>query len=281
MNKKIYNILLGFILIFSMMVTLTACAKKSEEKPAAGAGVQEDTKLDKIKKSGKLVIGTSADYPPYEFVKIVNGKEQIVGFDIMIAEEIAKDLGVKLEIKDITFKGLLEALKADKIDLIIAGMNPTEERAKEVDFSKVYYKAVQAVIVRTEDKDKLKSFEDLKGKKVGVQMATTQEEIAKAEIEGAEIKSLGKITDLVLELKNKKVDALVVELPVASAYADKNSDIMVSGMKFKDDNDEKGSAIAVQKNTKELLDAINSTLERLIKDNSIDKFVTKATELVD
>jgi arginine/lysine/histidine transporter system substrate-binding protein len=281
MKNKVLKKIIGVVLTLSMVISLSACAKKSDEKsPNAPAGKVE-TKVDKIKKAGKLVIGTSADYPPYEFHKMVNGKDEIVGFDIAIANELAKELGVKLEVKDITFNGLLEALKADKIDLIIAGMNPTPERAKEVDFTKIYYKAVQGIMVRAEDKDKYKSLADLKGKKVGVQMGTVQEELGKAEITGAEIKSLGKITDLVLELKGKKVDALVVELPVATAYADKNKDIMVSGLKFKEDSQDKGSAIAVQKNSPELVEFLNKSLDKLMTSKTIEKFVAEANEMVE
>ena len=74
--------------------------------------------LEAIKSKGKLVIGTSADYPPYEFHKEVDGKDQIVGFDIEIAKQFAKDLGVELEIKDMAFDGLLVALQADKVDMV-------------------------------------------------------------------------------------------------------------------------------------------------------------------
>jgi arginine/lysine/histidine transporter system substrate-binding protein len=266
MKKNILSKLVAAVLTISMVVTLSGCSKK-----IAGTLISK----------GTLTIGTSADYPPYEFHKEVNGKDTIVGFDIMIAEEIAKDLGVKIEIKDMKFDGLLAGLQGNKIDMVIAGMNPTAERAKEVNFSKVYYTAVQAVMVRAEDKDKLKSFADLSGKKVGVQKATTQEKIAQEQIEGAEIKSLGKITDLVLALKSKNVDALVVEFPVAEAYADKNTDITVSGMKFSEETSQKGSAVAISKGNEELLNSVNKTLDRLIKEDKISKFVADANSMAD
>jgi arginine/lysine/histidine transporter system substrate-binding protein len=266
MKKNILSKLVAAVLTISMVVTLSGCGKKT-----AGTLISK----------GTLTIGTSADYPPYEFHKEVNGKDTIVGFDIMIAEEIAKDLGVKIEIKDMKFDGLLAGLQGNKIDMVIAGMNPTAERAKEVNFSKVYYTAVQAVMVRTEDKDKLKSFADLSGKKVGVQKATTQEKIAQEQIKGAEIKSLGKITDLVLALKSKNVDALVVEFPVAEAYADKNADIIVSGMKFSEETSQKGSAVAISKGNEELLNSVNKTLDRLMKEDKISKFVADANSMAD
>lgn len=281
MKKSILN-KIGSVLIITLMVfSLSACGKKADNATGQTASAKGETNLDKIKKSGKLIVGTSADYPPYEFHKQVNGKDEIVGFDIEIANQLAKDLGVQLEVKDITFNGLLESLKAGKINMIIAGMNPTAERAKEVDFSKIYYTSTQAVLVRTEDKDKYKSLSDLSGKKVGAQMTTTQEQIAKSQIKGADVKSLGKVTDLILELKNKKVDALVVESTVAQSYADKNSDLTVSSAHFSMETSQKGSAIAVKKDSPELVKELNKSIDKLIKDKSIDKFVIKANTMTE
>jgi polar amino acid transport system substrate-binding protein len=282
MKKGILSKLFAGVILVTMMATLVACGKKSDDKSASSTtSTKQETKLDKIKKSGKLVVGTSADYPPYEFHKQVNGKDEIVGFDITIANEIAKDLGVKLEVKDMAFNGLLAALNGDKVDMIIAGMNPTPERAKSIDFSKVYYQAVQAIVVRAEDKDKYKTLDSLKGKKVGVQMSTTQEEITKKQIAGAEVVSLAKITDLVLQLKSKKVDAIVVELPVATSYVDKNKDLIVSDMKFDAASQNKGAAVAIKKNSPEFVNEVNKTLDKLMNEKSIEKFVIDANNQVE
>ncbi|KYH28726.1 MULTISPECIES: ABC transporter substrate-binding protein [Clostridium] len=268
MKKNILNKLVTLTLMTAMIFTFSACSKTKSP-------------MERVKENGTLIVGTSGDYPPYEFHKKVNGEDKVVGFDIMIAEEIAKDLGVKLEIRDMNFEGLLGALKSNKVDMVIAGMNPTPERAKEVDFSKVYYVAKQAVLVRAEDKDKIKSLDDLKGKKVGVQLSSTQEEIAKSQIKDAEIKSLSKITDLILELKNKKVDALVVELPVGQSYADKNKDLSMSDIEFDKSISEKGSAIAVTKNNQEFLDSINKTLDRLMTEDKINQFIVDASNMIE
>lgn len=277
MNKKFVGKVLAVAVSLSMVLSITACGKSTSTN--AAAQTTKETKLDQIKKSGKLVVGTSADYPPYEFHKTVNGNDEIIGFDITIANEIAKDLGVKLEIKDMSFDGLLPALQTGNVDMVIAGMNPTDERKKSVDFSTVYYKSINSVMVRTEDKDKIKTIDDLKGKKVGVQKGTTQEQIAKDQMPGSDVKSLGKVTDLVLQLQNKKVDAIIVELPVATSYAGKNSNIAVSDVKVK--NEEKGSAVAFKKGNDDFVKAVNSTLDRLMKANSIDKFVTDANNQVE
>ncbi len=231
------------------------------------------------KATDKLILGTSADYPPYEFHKEVNGKDTIVGFDIEIAKEIAKDLGVELEIKDMEFGGLLADLKTDKVDFVLAGMTPDSERAEEVDFSTIYYNAEHGLVINKKDVDKYKQVSDLKGKIIGVQKGSIQEDIAIEQIESAQIKALGKVSNLMLELKTGKVDAVVVEQPVASAYVKNNDALYMTDIVFQDE--EGGSAVAVKKGNKELLDSINKTIERLIKENKIDEFVINATESID
>jgi ABC-type amino acid transport substrate-binding protein len=265
----------SILLICCMMLGFAGCAAAPSDKTSD----KVESKLESIKKAGKIVVGTCADYPPYEFHKEINKRDQIVGFDITLANEIAKDLGVALEIKDMKFEGLLPALQTGNVDFVTAGMNPTPARAKKVDFSKVYYVAVQSVVVRAEDADKITSIEDLKGKVVGGQKGATQEEIIKEQMPDSQLKALGKISDLMLALKNKRLDAVVVELPVANAYVNKNPDLKVLDERLK--VEDSGSAVAVKKGNKELLEEINKTLDRLIKDKSIDQFVTEATEMVE
>lgn len=261
--KAKYSKLVALLLTVVLTVGLSACGKK-------------ETTIDKIKKSGKIVLGTSPDYPPYEFI---NDKKEVVGFDIEIANQIAKDLGVKLEIKPMEFKGLLASLQAGNVDFILAGMTPNEDRKKSVDFSQVYYTAVQTIVVRAEDKDKIKSTDDLKGKKLGVQKGTIQEDIAKEQVPGAEAKALGKITDLVLALKSNNIDAAIVEGPVAQAYVNANKDLVISEIKLK--TEEAGSAVAVKKGSDELVKSIDKTIDKLIKDKTIETWVTKANEDAD
>ena len=261
--RKLIKKLVCTAVIVAMGISITACGGS-------------DT-MERIETTGKLVVGTSADYAPYEYHKMIDGKDTIVGFDIKIVEEISKDLGVQLEIVDMGFDGLLQALNTDKVDIVIAGMTPDEDRKKAVDFSMIYYEAKQGVLVRAEDKDKLKSIDDLKGKKVGVQLGTVQEKIGQTQMKDSTLVTLGKIPDLMMELKNKKVDALVVELPVANGYVANNNDLALSEIQVEDETG--GSAIAIKKNNKELVDAINKTLERIKNDGTIDKYVKEANEM--
>jgi polar amino acid transport system substrate-binding protein len=251
------------------------------------SGLQAQTKLDQIKKSGKLVIGTSADFPPYEFHVQASGKDQIVGFDIAVAKEIAADLGVKLEIKDMSFDGLLAALQAGTIDLVLAGMNPTDERKKAVDFSDVYYVSKQGVMVRTADKAKYATKESLKDVVIGAQKGAIQVGLAK-ELKGvpkadqdkpnAQVKELAKVSDLVLELKFKKIEAIAMEWAVGDAYAEKNPDVCMTSIVLQADG---GSAVAFKKGAPEFVAAVNKTLARLVQAKAVDKFVAQATDLIE
>jgi len=260
--KKITKVL-ALVIIALIGLVLSGCKQKDVNE------------LEVIKKRGKLIVGTSPDYPPYEFIDIDTG--EVIGFDIEIAKEIAKDLGVELEIKEMAFSGLLAALTTGNVDIVLAGMTPTPERQLSVDFSDIYYTAVQALIVHKDNQDVITSLADLAGKTIGVQKGTIQAEIA-AEIEGATVRELGKITDLVMELKFKNVDALIVELPVAESYVANNNDLFLTSITF--DEVDGGSAVAVKKNSPELLAEINKTLKRLMDENLIDKFVTDATKKV-
>ncbi|QJC53407.1 transporter substrate-binding domain-containing protein [Paenibacillus albicereus] len=277
--KKVWTVTIAAALL------LTACGQKattneggagatSSPAPTAGAsaapgGLQMD----------KLVLGTSADYAPYEFHKKIDGKDQIVGFDIEIAKEIAKDLGAELEISDSDFDGLLLALNGGKVDLVISGMTPTEERKQNVDFSKIYYKAEQGVIVKKGEEGSYGSLDDLKGKKIGVQKGSIQEGIAK-EVEGAKLTSLAKIPELILELTSGRVDALIVEKPVADQYVKTQDSIALANVKIEQSEEEAGSAIAIKKGNQKLLDAVNKTIDRLQANGDIDRFVVEANELV-
>ena len=272
-----YIALMTIILLFSL--SLVGCSNSEE------ASTPNESKLaiEKIKDSGKIVLGTCADYPPYEFHKQIDGKDTIVGFDIDIAKEVAKDLGVELEIKDMDFNGLLAALDTENIDFVVAGMVPTEKRKESVDFSKVYYNPDQGLLVRTEDKEKYKSIEDLKGMKVGAQKGTMQEDIVLKVFEDPQFKALGKITNLVLELKNKKVDGVVLATPVAIAYDKSNPDLSLSPyINFRKEDGapvEDGVAIAIKKGKQELVDAINNTIDRIAEEKLLEKFIQDATAL--
>jgi polar amino acid transport system substrate-binding protein len=253
----------------------------------AGGRAENDSRLDNIKQSGKLIIGCSADYPPYEFHSIENGQDVIIGFDIDIAKAIAADLGVELEIKDMAFDGLLAALQAGTIDIIISGMSPTVERREAVDFSDIYYYATHGVIVRNADVNQYATVEALKSAALSAQKGTIQVDIAKIQILGMSaeeaeadidsVKEVASIKNLILDLENGNVDAIVAELPVAQAYANANSNLALAAPVFRDEDG--GSAIAIKKGNPSLVAAIDASLKKLMDADKINEFFAKAMEV--
>lgn len=239
---------------------------------------ETDAEYQKIKDAGEIVVGLSADYAPYEFHAEVDGTDTIVGFDVSIAQKIADDLGVKLKIEELGFDALLGALKTGKIDLIISGMTPTEERLKEVDFSDPYLTSSQKVVIRKADADKYKTVNDFNGQSVGAQKQTTQEELVKTELVGATAVSLQKVPDLIMNLTNKKVEGVVLEQPVAEAYVDRDSSLMLADVTF--ENGTKQTAIAMPKNSPVLKEKINASIKEIDDKGLMKTYQAEANKLM-
>ena len=235
---------------------------------------KETGKLDRIKAAGRIVIGTSADYPPYEFHLLPELEGEMVGIDIDIAEAIAADLNVKLEIKDIVFSRLFDELGAGHIDLALAGLSPTENRKRIADFSISYYQAIQNMLIRAGDKDKIKLLEDLRGKVVGTQRGSIQEDMARTMITGATFFLNEDIAELISALRQGKVDAVILEKPVADAYSFKSRDLL--NLECDTDRLPLGSAVAVKKGDSDLLARVNGILKRLIQENKITESIQAA-----
>lgn len=229
--------------------------------------------LSAIKKSGKLIVGTNAAYPPYEYY---NAKKTVIqGFDIDLAKQMAKDLKVKLVLKDMDFDGLLPALKAGTVDMVIAGMNPTAERKKSVDFSKSYYGANMALLIKTSDKNKIKSIKDLKGKKIAAQTASTCADIAKKQLKGAQVVLLSKAPDEVMQLSSGVVDGVVVEEPVAKLYAKANKQIVICTKVKLKNSGENGYAVAMAKGKSDFVKAINNSIDKMSKSGQLNNLIKK------
>lgn len=225
----------------------------------------------------ELIVGLSAEYAPYEFHAMIDGKDTISGFDVEIAKEIAKDMNCKLVIKEMEFKSLISALKAGQIDMIISGMNPTPEREKEVDFSEIYYEARHGVLIREKDKEKYTELSDLYGDKVGLQLGSTQQEVGEALVKDGDFKLLANINNLILELKTGKVNSVITEKPVAQMAIATNKELTLSDIDINDGIT--GTAVAVKKDSTELLESINTTIKRLKDENRIEELVEEASIL--
>ena len=274
MKKGLMKKVIAAVMLGVMTMGFVGCGASSNK---ASDNNSTDL-LETIQEKGKLVVGMSADYAPYEFHYIdENGKDVMGGFDVDIANEIADAIGVELVIQEMDFDALVSALPAGKVDVVISGMNPTEERAKVVDFSDIYYNSQHGILVRTEDADKYKTFADLEGAKVGAQLGSTQEQIAKAEIPNADLQLLANVNNLILELKSGKVDAIVMEKPVAEMAVKNNPDLTVGEPTYEEKTG--GNAVGVAKNNPELLAKINEVINELNESGKMDDYILKANEL--
>ncbi|MGI4775760.1 MAG: ABC transporter substrate-binding protein [Janthinobacterium lividum] len=176
----------------------------------------------KAKKDGDLIVGTSADNPPYEFIK----DNQIVGMDIDIINAIGHNLGKKILIKNLDFHGLLAALASKNVDIVIAALSVTPVRQEKIDFTHNYTSSTSAVLFRREDN--YTSSSDLKDKSIGVQLGTTWSQIAESISErvGSTVHSLSNNLMLVEELKSKAVDAVILEEAQAKNFSGNNPSLI-------------------------------------------------------
>nr|WP_235945749.1 ABC transporter substrate-binding protein/permease [Saccharibacillus alkalitolerans] len=255
------------MLLALLMLTLAVYPGHGQAQEQAAAGNSE-------KKT--IVVGLSPDFAPYEFLMTVDGKSKIVGSDVMIAEEIAKDMGAELVISDMSFDSLIPALQSGRIDMIISGMTPTDERRQNVDFSDLYYTSRQVILTRADDVDKYKTMDALEGEEIGVQTGSIQEEIANG-IPNAKVTAVKSISDVISLLTSDRVNAAVFEGPVAEAQVKNRPGIAIADA-VPEDSDTP-MAIAVQKGNTELVNQINGTLERLRATNAVDGFIQQANEL--
>ncbi|MEN9219648.1 MAG: transporter substrate-binding domain-containing protein [Thermostichales cyanobacterium GMQP_bins_62] len=218
----------------------------------------------------KLIMGTSPDYPPYEFINSKTG--QIEGFEIDIAKYITEKLGYDLEIQGMDFNGLLPALQSRRVDFVMAGMTPTEERMKNADFSEIYFQAQNTIVARRGSNLKVPA--DLTGKRVGVQLGTIQEgevkELAK-EVQGMQIVSLNKISDLILELKARRIDAAIIEDTVAKGFVANNPDLEFNVIPT---DGPSGSAIAFPKGSPLLAD-FNRVLAEMKESGKLEELAAR------
>ncbi|MDN6639986.1 MAG: ABC transporter permease subunit [Tetragenococcus sp.] len=269
--KKMFLLFLPFIILFAQLLPTTQAAAEEEEE-------DEDERYEAIQERGELIVGLSADYAPYEFHATVDGEDEIVGFDVSIAEKIADDMGVDLHVEELGFDALLGALDTGKIDLIISGMSPTPERLQEVDFSDPYMNSEQRLVVREEDQDTYTDVDQFEGVPIGVQKQTTQEELANTELEGSQVTSLQKIPDVVMNLKNDRVDGAILEGPVAEAYVDEDEDLALADVEF--ENGSKQSAVAFPKDSPVLTENINDSIQTINDQGLLAGYQEEANSLM-
>ena len=269
--------LLALGLVAVLATGLVGCGNKSSDNSGGN-----QTALEQIKKNKKLVVATSPDYPPFEFMVSEGGKSKIVGADIDLAQKIADKLGVELELKAMDFDALLPALQAGKVDMVITGMTPNEKRKKAVDFSDIYFKGENAVIVNAKDAGKFTSEDQLKKAKLGVQKGSTQETYVKDNLKVTNYKALVAVPDLIADMKNGNIDAVVLNSKVAGINVTKYDGIkVVENLKLTSGGDEEAMAVAIKKgDNADLIKLTNEVIKGLQDGGEYDKILANAVDLV-
>ena len=240
--KKIY-----ILLFICGLFTLTGCGKRN---------------------SNELIMVTEAGFAPYEYYE----NSEVVGVDVDIAREIAKEMGKTLVIKDIAFDSIINEVKTGKADFGAAGISYSEERAKNVDFSINYAVSKQVVIVKNDSS--ITDINSIGNKKIAVQLGSVADTFVTDEYKGATIVRQKKYLAAIEDLKVGKVDCVVMDELPAKEIVNSNTGIKILNGALTNDS----YGMVVKKGNKELLEVINKVLNRLSSDGSIDRYIIAHTE---
>lgn len=281
--KKTLALAMSALMLLAM---LTGCgSSKKDDAPAADSNTETQepaadttsSKLDQIKANGKLLVGTEAQYAPYEFKDL---DANFAGCDMWLAQQIADSLGVELEVVDMSFDGIIPAVKSGQVDIGIAAFTKTPERAEEIDFSNLYETSAQFLVVKTGNADVYSTKEALAGQKVGAQKGTIQSQLIQSALPDSELFELEKYPALALEVQNGNIAGLVVDQAVGeSLIATSNGGLEVANFEFTAEEASFGKAAVIAKGNEDLVAAVNEVINKVTADGSYQKAYDEAVEL--
>ena len=216
------NLILILLLCFSLTMVLSGCSSANNDAEKTPAPAQTDTSWQDIQDKGYFVMGLDDAFPPMGFR---DEKNEIVGFDIDLAKEVAKRLGVDVKFQTIVWESKLEEINSGNIDVIWNGFSVTPERQKEYLFTKPYIKNRQVIVVTADSPIKTKA--DLEGKKIGIQAGSSAQDAVLADKATYEVikDNLFEFDDNVMAMKDLKgggLDAVVVDIIVGKYYVSKH-----------------------------------------------------------
>ena len=280
MMKKLLALTLGAAMLLAVM---TGCGKKdTAQEPADDQQQQQEeqqpaepaTLLEQIKAKGKVVVGTEAQYAPYEFKDL---DANFAGCDMWLAQQIADSLGVELEVVDMAFDGIIPAVQSGQVDLGIAAFTNTPERAEEIDFSDLYETSAQLLIVKAGNADTYSTKESLVGLKVGAQKGTIQSQLILSALPDSELFELEKYPALALETQNGNIAGFVVDQAVGEALvATSDGKLEVSNFQFTAEEASFGKAAVLAKGTEDLMAVVNEVVDKVTADGSYQQAYDEA-----
>lgn len=244
--------------------------------PSASAGLLED-----VKAKGNLVIGAEVSFPPYEFYypNPETGKDDLAGFEMALAKGLCEELGVEMVLADQAFSGLITALRAGELDVIISGLSIKPDRLEVVDFSKPYYGGTQIMLVRKESLEKYKKPEDFAGINIGAQTGSLQQGIAESQFVTAKTMLLDRVPLLVMELRSGNVDGVLLTDNVAMIYTTLYpEELAISEVPVFYESPGVGIAVAKGDNAS-FLEVVNAYIDRVKEDGTFDAWLEEAIAL--
>lgn len=247
--KKLFSA----VLCAAMVLSLGAC------------GGSENTSAEATSDDNKLYVGTEAGFAPYEYMS----GDEVVGVDMDIAHAIADAMGKELVIKNMDFDGALNAVQQGQVDFVAAAVSVDEERQKVMDFSHNYVDSSDVVVVNA-SAGTVNTNEEIADKVIGVQQGNIADIWVTDNYPDAEVKRYTKFVQAAEDLKNNKIDAIVMDLYPAQELVAANPELKILDEEnplFVDQY-----AIAVKKGNQELLDQINEVIDQLIADGKIEEF---------
>ena len=269
--KKVSALILALAMCTAM---LTACGGGNSNTTSTGSAAPAPTTSAatseagadegyKLVKEGTLTMATNAYFPPYEYY---DGQD-IIGIDADIAKAIADKMGLELKIEDMEFDSIITAVSTGKADLGLAGMTVTPDRQKNVDFSDSYATGIQSVIVKEDST--ITKIDDLKGKKIGVQLSTTGDIYATDDFGKDSVVQYNKGNDAVMALTQGQVDAVIIDNEPAKSYVAANKGLKILDTEYATEN----YAACIAKDNTGLTKAVNKALAELKADGTLQKIV--------
>lgn len=272
--KKITKYLLALLLFIGM----SACAKKEEVID----DISND-RLENILAKGKLVVATSPDYAPLEFIDPnKSGQDQYIGSDIALAYYIGEQLGVEVEIAAMDFTTVLSSVDLGKADIAISGFGWKEDREQEyelsIGFNQTGESSCQGLMVKKDKDSEYKSLKDFANKKIVAQSGSLQENYVNTQIDNAELQIVTDLTSALLMLKADKVDAFACSCDQMDAYEKANDDIVRSKVEFDTtvESMHDGNVLAVKKGEINLINRLNEILTDVNEQGLYEKWSVEA-----
>jgi L-cystine transport system substrate-binding protein len=254
-----------FVLLISFMFILSACGTNDndtskEGKKEENTATKSDDLLKKVKDEGKLLVGTEGTYPPFTFH---DDKGELTGFDVEVAKEVAKRLGVEVEFMETQWDAIFAGLDAKRFDMIANQVGIRPDRQEKYDFSDPYITSA-AVLITNKDNNDVKAFEDIKGLKAAQSMTSNYADIAKSY--GAEITGVEGFNQAIELIASKRVDVTVNDKLSFLDFKKQKPDAAVKVVATSDDASQSG--LMFRKGSETLIEEVNKALADMIEDGT-------------